>query len=402
MSDASSNLRTLQRYLPTLDGWRAVAIFLVILDHGGDPLLHGVLALAGHGTGFSSLSYESLKDPIGRGGVHLFFALSGYLITWRLLQEEAARGGVSLSDFYIRRLFRIQPAALTYLAVIGVLGLAGVLLVSASGWRAALLGYANLSMGSQTWYTTHFWSLAVEEHFYLLWPLAFLLLGPRRRLVGTLVLAGLLALWLWIVVRYHVAYSPYMWVRSDLEGNWLIWGCVAALAQGSGTGRRVLELLTRPGVGLSALVFGVCSVLFSGRDAKLVCALTVLAAAATPLLLLGTVRRPSSWFARLLESRPLRTLGRISYGLYLWQQLFFVWDPYRSATLAPLQSPPWRLPLALGCALLSYTLLERPLLGCSARLLARRRARAAACESHAPWRTLLVLLHIPAGQRRRR
>jgi peptidoglycan/LPS O-acetylase OafA/YrhL len=373
MAEANSNAVSLQRHLPTLDGWRAVAILLVIVDHGADPLLRALLALGGHAAAFSSLAYESLKDPVGRGGVHLFFALSGYLITRRLLEEEAARGGVSLSSFYIRRLFRIQPAALTYLAVVGILGLSGVVALTAGGWRSALLGYANLSMATQTWYTSHFWSLAVEEHFYLLWPLAFVLLGPRRRLAGALALAGLLALWLWIVVRYHVASSPYMWVRSDIEGNWVIWGCVAALVQASRAGARLLALVTPPGMGLTILLLALASVLLSGLDAKIACGLTVLTAAATPLLLLGTLRRPEALLGRLLESPPLRALGRISYSLYLWQQLFFVWDSHRSAALGPLQVPPWRLPLALGCALASYHLLERPMIALGARLLSRRR-----------------------------
>jgi peptidoglycan/LPS O-acetylase OafA/YrhL len=399
MAHAISNMLSRQRHLPTLDGWRAVAIALVLLDHGADPFLRALLALGGHAAAFSSMAYESLKDPIGRGGVHLFFALSGYLITLRLLQEEAARGGVSLSRFYLRRLFRIQPAALAYLALAGILGLAGVVAVSAGGWRAALLGYANLSMPAQTWYTAHFWSLAVEEHFYLLWPLLFVLLGPRRRLHGALALAVLLALWLWAVVRYHVAWSPYMWVRSDIEGNWVIWGCVAALMQASRAGARVLQFLTRPGVGLSAVVLGFCSLLFSGLDAKVVCGLTVLTAAATPLLLLGTLYRPASLLGRLLEARPMRLLGRISYSLYLWQELFFVWDTDRSDALGSLQDPPWRLPLTLGCALLSYYFLERPMIALGTRLLARHEYSAASA-AHALWRTVSHLMH--AGTWRRR
>ena len=402
MTEASCSASSLRRHLPTLDGWRAVAILLVILDHGADPLLRALLALGGHAAAFSSLAHESLKDPVGRGGVHLFFALSGYLITRRLLEEEAVRGGVSLPAFYIRRLFRIQPAALAYLAVVGILGLTGVLALTAGGWRGALLGYANLSMASQTWYTAHFWSLAVEEHFYLLWPIAFVLLGPRRRLAGSLALAGLLALWLWIVVRYHVTASPYLWVRSDIEGNWVIWGCVAALAQASRAGARLLELVTPRGTGATVLLLALASVLWAGLDAKIVCGLTVLTAAATPLLLLSTVRRPQALLGRLLESRPLRALGRISYSLYLWQQLFFVWDSDRAAALGGLQAPPWRLPLALGCALASYTLLERPMIALGARLLAPQRARFPGEAPQSVWRMLWLLLRIPAGPRRRR
>ncbi len=339
MSEARSKVDAAERRIPTLDGWRAVAILLVLFDHGGDALLRAGFALSAHAGAFDPQCYAWLKDPIGRGGVHLFFALSGYLITRRLLQEELRFGAISLGGFYLRRLWRIQPAAIVFLLVVGALGLCGVLAVSGSGWVAALLGYANFAMASQSWYTAHFWSLAVEEHFYLLWPLAFLLLGPRR-LAGSVAIALLLGVWLGIVVRYHVAYSPYMWVRSDIEGSWIMWGCVAALAEATPAGARLIQLLSRPGISTVALPLALFSVLFSGLDWKIVCGATVLTAAATPLLLIGTVRHPRTWLGRVLELQPLAWLGRISYSVYLWQEIFFVWDDERSAVLGALQSPP--------------------------------------------------------------
>jgi peptidoglycan/LPS O-acetylase OafA/YrhL len=371
MSDARSNVDAFQR-IPTLDGWRAVAILLVLFDHGADALLRAGLALTAHAGAFDSQSYAWLKDPIGRGGVHLFFALSGYLITRRLLQEELRFGAISVGGFYLRRLVRIQPAAIVFLLVVGVLGSSGVLAVSGPGWRAALLGYANFAMASQTWTTVHFWSLAVEEHFYLLWPLVFALLGPRRRLAGSLAIALLLGVWLGIVVRYHLVYSPYVWVRSDIEGSWVMWGCVAALAEATPAGTRFIGLLARPGVCLVALPLAVFSVVFSGLDWKIVCGATVLTAAATPLLLIGTLRRPGGGLGAVLELRPLAWLGRISYSVYLWQEIFFVWDDERSAAFGALQSPPWRLLLTLACAATSYYALEKPAIRLGARVLGRR------------------------------
>ena len=90
------------KYIPTLDGIRAFAIIIVIASH----------AIPG-------------ASAIGRSGVLLFFALSGYLITYRLLQEYHRGGFISLRDFYIRRAFRILPPVLIYLAVIAALGAAG-------------------------------------------------------------------------------------------------------------------------------------------------------------------------------------------------------------------------------------------------------------------------------------
>jgi peptidoglycan/LPS O-acetylase OafA/YrhL len=279
---------------------------------------------------------------------------------------------VSVGGFYLRRLWRIQPAAIVFLLVVGALGLSGVLTVSGPGWQAALLGYANFAMASQTWSTVHFWSLAVEEHFYLLWPLLFALLGPRRRLAGSVGIALLLAAWLGIVVRYQVADSPYLWVRSDIEGSWVMWGCVAALAEATPAGARLIALLSRPGISLVALPLAVTCVVFRGLDWKIVCATTVLTAAATPLLLIGTVRRPRGWLGSLLELQALAWLGRISYSVYLWQEIFFVWDDERSVALGALQSPPWRLMLTLACAAASYYAIEKPAIRLGARLLGGR------------------------------
>jgi peptidoglycan/LPS O-acetylase OafA/YrhL len=200
----------------------------------------------------------------------------------------------------------------------------------------------------------------------------FAFLGPRRRLAGCLAIALLLGVWLGIVVRYHVTYSPYLWVRSDIEGSWVMWGCVAALAEATPVGARCLGLLSRPGVCLVALPLALLSVVFSGLDWKIVCAATVLTAAATPLLLIGTMRRPRGGLGAVLELPPLAWLGRISYSVYLWQEVFFVWDDARSSALGALQSPPWRLMLVLACAAASYYAIEKPTLRLGARVLGRR------------------------------
>jgi peptidoglycan/LPS O-acetylase OafA/YrhL len=378
MADVNPMTEVAGRHIPTLDGWRALAILLVLLDHGADPILRFALGLLGHAGGFVSEHYTFIKNPVGRGGVHLFFALSGYLITRRLIEEELHRARISLRAFYVRRLFRIQPAAVLYLLVIGVFGLYAVVAVSLRGWLCALFGCSNFTLPWQTWYTEHFWSLAVEEQFYLLWPLAFVFLGARRRLSGALAIVLLLGAWLAIVVRYDVTASPYMWVRPDIEGPWLLWGCVAALAEHSRYGRRPIEFLSRPGICLIALPLGLLSLTYDIFDWKVWMSATVLCAAATPLLLLGTARRPHGALGTLLELAPLAWLGRISYSLYLWQQLFLVWDDARAPRLATLQSQPWALIMTLTCATASYYLLEKPMISIGRGVLRRRPARTGA------------------------
>jgi peptidoglycan/LPS O-acetylase OafA/YrhL len=191
-------------YLPTLDGWRAIAIVGVLLDHGVgySPLRH-----------FPKIVAFSRTGP---NGVSLFFAISGFLICSRLLEEWRAFGQVSLRGFYIRRACRILPPAMFYLVVIAILSLCGLIIVSPGEWWSCVFFFRNYlpeSWISRGWggYTVHYWSLAVEEHFYLLWPAALVLLGKVRARWFALSLA--LAVAGWRMVDFHKHAPMCVWMR---------------------------------------------------------------------------------------------------------------------------------------------------------------------------------------------
>ena len=140
--------------LPSLDGWRAVSIGLVLVQHS---------TMA---AGFPPALTPWIKRfDLGSLGVQFFFVISGFLITWLLLQEQARHGRISLKHFYLRRALRILPVYFFYLFVLGCLT------------RYEQPGYlwaANLTFTTNYFWppegTAHFWSLGVEEQFYLLWP----------------------------------------------------------------------------------------------------------------------------------------------------------------------------------------------------------------------------------------
>lgn len=141
------------RHIPTLDGWRAVAILLVVAHHAG--------------TAFYSESdyYSQSLTRFGTWGVPVFFGLSGVLITKLLLEEFDRTGKMSLKSFYIRRAFRILPPVFVFIAVVAALGLLASGMEAASG-LFFFRNYLPNSLGGI--YTGHLWSLAVEEHFYLI------------------------------------------------------------------------------------------------------------------------------------------------------------------------------------------------------------------------------------------
>ena len=185
-------------YLPSLDGWRAVAIIGVVLTHDSEWSL----------AGFSNRSWKGY----GGWGVQVFFAISGFLICTRILQEEVSLGRFKLGSFYIRRFFRIQPAALAYLVTIALLMAAHIVHEHWRIWFGALLLYQNFLFHQQNralifagYFTGHFWTLALEEQFYVLLSL-FLFFVRRRRIAVLFFLLAALKL-LQHVGKVHGLYS---------------------------------------------------------------------------------------------------------------------------------------------------------------------------------------------------
>jgi len=332
------------RYIPTLDGWRAIAILWVLEGHS--PPWH-----------FAGLTSHWLQST-GYRGVQLFFALSGLLICSRLLDEEERFRSISLRSFYTRRLFRIQPAALTYLLVVVLLMLTGRI---ERAWTpvvgAALMIRDIWPWSAQNWQTAHFWSLAVEEHFYLLFP-GFLVLCRRYRLALTS--AMVVALEFWGIFVLHTPalrkYAMVIYLRTDMVAGGILLGCVFALALRRPQLLEIAKSYLRPWVALlyTAIVFARLELHHSRSDHALIISVY-------PVLITATMLHPRALTSRILELPPLKFVGKISYSLYLWQELFFFYaqapapGSFRSHTILC-----WGA--AFGCAIASYYLIETPLI----------------------------------------
>lgn len=307
MSEAQrSDKATALGYMPQLDGLRAIAVAAVVVQH-----------------------YDLLNGAAGLG-VHLFFVLSGFLITGILMQgrEHIAAGGLRPSyvfrQFYIRRALRIFP--LYYLVVfVGIL----VNAEYARQYAPWLLTYTiNLKMAAQGWYIgnfAHFWSLAIEEQYYLVWPWLILLL-PRR--------------WLVPAALAMTAAGPLY--RSYLVAGWEFWGSDAtplrdfiatptaldSLGMGSliailvnrANGAEILRRWLRMPLAVGSILLAVAlSILSSGRWGL------IFADTATAIffgwLIYSASRGFSGLTGRGLSSAPLVFIGRISYGIYVYHPL---------------------------------------------------------------------------------
>ena len=363
-------------HIPTLDGWRAVAIALVLMGHASDEIARAASALG---------IQIHLPHELGLLGVQIFFALSGYLITTNLLEEEASGGNVSLGSFYLRRVFRILPAACVFLLAVALLTAVDVLDVTPWRWFATLFLLSNYTAAPGNWYLGHFWSLAIEEHFYLFWPLAFATLARNgRRLAFCLGAVLAIAVWRAVAFKYHLTWTSaaVFWGRTDLQVDGILCGVALAVARRLPRARTVLDgLLSRP----AALPILLLLVVFLDMGAQLgwksMMASISLRNALLPLLILSTVLRPGGVVGRVLETSAFRWLGKVSYSLYLWQQLFLVADPSLAPRLGPLQSFPVGLVASLACAWASFSLVERPLIAWGRRwrhAMALRSANAAA------------------------
>jgi peptidoglycan/LPS O-acetylase OafA/YrhL len=351
-------------YVPTLDGWRAVAILGVMIYHGTTALFYPTGPYP---------SYHALRViQTGAKGVDIFFAISGFLICTRLLQEQRDTGRINLQGFYIRRVFRILPPYFVYLGVLALVAVPGALWVEVREWWGCALFIRNylVPVESHGWYTGHFWSLAVEEHFYLLWPLLLAGCGSRRARPLAVLLAVLVPAW--CLLDSHLRWTPALGdgsTRTDMRIDGLFWGCWAALLVDVPAYKAWLtrRLTTWAWLGVVAVLLGLARyrpALETHWESLLL-----------PALLLGTVLHPAGLAGRVLEWAPVRWVGRLSYSLYIWQQLFLLgsWRVTRPFPLGPLQELPLSVAATFACAVASYYLVERPLLR-----LGQRLARAAA------------------------
>ncbi len=321
-------------HLPSLDGLRALSIVAVLLSH-----LPGL---------------PKSWDTAGNFGVRIFFVISGFLITTLLIDEVARTGTLSLPAFYRRRLYRILPAFVLYLAMVALLAGVGFIDLRPGDLFASLTYTMNYHQ-DRSWYVGHIWSLSVEEQFYLLWPALLLLAGVRR---GIQVAAcALLAAPLIRVATWAFAPSARDSIGESFESvlDALATGCVlAGVHAWLGQQRRYLAFLQSPLFFLLPVIAIAChaSKGWISFDYPVGQTLTNIAIA---LCIDRWVRYPQGdAFGRLLDAPVVVFVGRISYSLYLWQQLFMGRDGWL------VQRFPLNLLLTVAAAIGSFYLVERP------------------------------------------
>lgn len=350
-----SDHKPMHDYVPGLDGIRAICITLVVLGH----------------VGFGDIVPGGL-------GVTAFFFLSGYLITGLLAQEHVRFGRVDFARFYGRRSLRLLPELVVF---VGLLGLAIAPLLAQPlpplAALAALTYWTNYYMvlGFDTCTDCspigHLWSLSVEEHFYLVAPLAMAACAFAPRRLTTLLVAVLVAGLSWRLYAEVVLHRPevYTYKTTECRMDSIAWGCLAAVLQRSQPG--LMALVRRHGMALFAAGMAVLLTSLAIRDPVFRNTFRYsLQGLGLMLAVPPLVNAPQlGWANRLLELAPLRWMGRRSYGAYLWHYAALSFTAAILGVAGPLEAAsrkeqlmgaPITLALTWTFAALSYTLVFKP------------------------------------------
>lgn len=344
---------------------------------GYQPALDGIRALAVLGVMAYHDAYNWAKG--GFLGVDAFFVLSGFLITTLLILEWRRAQGIAFVAFWGRRIRRLLPALLLVIVFVAIYswiavpslqlgrvrgdGLAGLFYVA--NWRFIATGTSYFDLFSSPSPFRHLWSLAIEEQFYLVWPLVvFACLkvarGRLRLLVGFCVVGTVASVWL-MSALYDADDPSRAYFGTDSRAHTILVGCLLAilLLQWKPSARQSRIAIQVLGViGALAVVwawhdvsdiergyYGIGSLLYA------VAVAAVIAAAVQPGR--GLIRTPLSW-------KPLRWIGTISYGLYLWHWPIDVWIVEWRTGLGPTELNLLRFGVTFAFAIASYYLVELP------------------------------------------
>jgi len=366
---------SLSRRLPSLDGWRALSILLVLGSH--------CIYATGFPREFRGAVQRLFDGNPGDGnlGVRFFFTISGFLITWLLLQEWKTTQTISLSKFYLRRGLRILPVYLAFLVTIYLLGCFSDNYPNGRSW-AGCLTFTRNTFGTDP-ITAHLWSLSVEEQFYLFWPSVLILLlaksNSRGLIVTVMVLALLTPLFqgaTQILPEYPTAHLPatplarlaffaiVIAARFFSYADALAFGCLAAILLAYKGHYLRSKLTDRPGsIGAIALACILIPYFLDHllKDPPITCAQfnNTLQAAGFSILILQSVFIPQATFYRVLNWKPIVLVGVLSYSIYIWQQL--IWPAPKIAGLDHIWWLGLWIPPLLAIATVSYYAMELPL-----------------------------------------
>ncbi len=361
--------------IKSLDGIRAMAVLMVFISHAVNQPDINLGWLSG------TLGESSIR-LLGRFGVFLFFVLSGYLITTLLLREKQKTGVIDLRRFWIRRALRIFPIFYTYILVIALLIAFAKLLVNPLAIVFAgtyTLNYAFLfssqPLGEDYPIIGHFWTLAVEEQFYLFFPIVISYLSREASFAATsilVVVTPLITVAIYLLVPTSRQFTPIM--GQNIFGVSIALGCLFVMAKECD---RLISLRRYVATPLAASVGFIYGIIIYpwlagafGGYAMTLGGEFLLGLSSLAIIAYAVECPVHSQLSRILNNRSVVWLGVLSYSIYVWHQLPM---HFKIPNVDPLVSNLVAGVVSIGLAALSYYYLETPFLNLRNRFRARDR-----------------------------
>jgi peptidoglycan/LPS O-acetylase OafA/YrhL len=315
-----------QKIFPSLNGLRGISILMVIIHHF--ILLYP--AISGHVPFLRRIVF------IGPLGVNIFFVISGFLITTLCLKEKIKTGDLSLQQFYTRRALRILPVAFLYIIVIALLNYIFKLGVTIQNFIAATFFMANLSYFRTfgfSWDLAHYWSLSVEEQFYIFMP--FMIKKNIKAFITISVAIALITPLIYLAqIQYSVLNASFLMMatRYFMKFQGIAVGCIFSVLLFKGYinfGRYSF------GVTIISLVIIFC-VPYQADLNTYSCFSNLLISVFTGFIVINNLHHQPNFIFRFLNWKALTFIGLLSYSIYIWQQLFLSNDSRFPPSLFPL------------------------------------------------------------------
>jgi len=339
--------------IPSLDGFRAISITLVILAH------------CRVSEGFPSQFSDYVRH--GQIGVTVFFVISGFLITTLLLSEEAKNGDISVRNFYTRRAIRILPVFFVYVLFVSVWQAYENIGITKIDIIRSLTFTFNFAGVKRSWLLLHFWTLSVEEQFYIIWPTLLILF--RKDIKFVIYLSVFYSCVSRVIAYKFPAYAGITLAPYFQFSDSIIIGAFGAVLLFENP--QIINLQVFRSLLLKIIALGIVAsfVYFIGYGKMAIIALPFgnLMISASILFLVFCYLKPSDTFIyKFLNNKVIVHIGMLSYSLYVWQQFFIgeiphLWRPF-----------PYNLVMIYCAALVSYYLLEQPVLKLKKLFISKR------------------------------
>jgi peptidoglycan/LPS O-acetylase OafA/YrhL len=328
--------------IPSLDGFRAISIILVLFAHSRFSI------------GFP-VKYTKLVEG-GDVGVTVFFVISGFLITYLLLNEKLRHGNISLKNFYLRRAIRILPAVFLYLLFMVIWSKIEPTEINLSDLIPVFTFTENFH--GHPWLVLHFWSLSVEEQFYIFWPCILLLFNKHLiTILGVLIAYSCLVR----VLDYKFPAFNIITLGSFFENSDAIFiGCIAGIFFVKNPdifkhkifSSYILQIIAL----ITIIIFVYCH--HAGKFGKIALPFgNIIISVSILLIILSYIHPSNNIIFKFLNSKPMVHIGVLSYSIYIWQEFFNV-----STFKVWWRTFPYSILVAYLAGLIAYYLWEKQFL----------------------------------------